>query len=260
MAINMASLQRRSVRKPPRMFVYGVAGIGKTTLATQAPSPIFLQTEDSEIDVPTFGLLKSFGDVIDAVTALLNEEHNFKTVVLDSSDWLEPLIWQEVCAQYGVDNIEKVEKGFGKGYTIALNSWRMFLDGLNALRDHRDMAVIILGHAHSKKADNPETDSYDRYMPKMQKDASALLQEHVDAIFFANYRITTVKTDAGFNKKVVRGVGGGERLLFTSERPAFIAKHRKNFILPDSIPLDWNALAAGIPYYNPAVESAPVTE
>ena len=66
-------------------------------------------------------------------------------------------------------------------------------------------------------------------------------------MLFANYRISTVKSDAGFGKKIVRGVSGGDRLLHTIERPAFLAKNR--FGLEESIDLDWATLAAGIPFY-----------
>jgi hypothetical protein len=74
-------------------------------------------------------------------------------------------------------------------------------------------------------------------------------------VLFANYRISTMKSDVGFNKKVVRGVSGGDRLLHTIERPAFLAKNR--FGLEETIPLAWADLAAGIPFYA-ASPSAPV--
>jgi hypothetical protein len=45
----------------------------------------------------------------------------------------------------------------------------------------------------------------------------------------------------GFNNKVSRGISTGERLLYTSEKPAYLAKNR--YSLPDSLPLDWSALA-----------------
>ena len=82
------------------------------------------------------------------------------------------------------------------------------------------------------------------------------LQEHVDAVLFANYRVSTIKSDAGFGKKVVRGVSGGDRLLHTVERPAFLAKNR--FGLEEVLPLDWNELAASIPFYSqhPATSTA----
>jgi len=109
------------------------------------------------------------------------------------------------------------------------------------------MAVILLAHAEIKRFDSPETEPYDRYIIKLQQRAAALVQEHVDAVLFANYRISTIKTDVGFKKQVVRGVSGGDRLLHTTERPAFLAKNR--FGLQDSLPLEWPSLAAGIPFY-----------
>jgi hypothetical protein len=245
MAISLANLRQRSDRKPPRLLTYGTHGIGKTSLAQSFPSPVFLQTEESEVDVPTFGLLRSYGDVFGALSALYTEQHDFRTVVLDSLDWLEPLVWAETCRLNNWANIEAVS--FGKGYLAALDQWRALLDGFSALRDDKDMAIVLIAHCDIKRFESPETEPYDRYQIKLHSRASALIQEHVDGILFANYRVQTVKTDLGFNRKAVRGVGGGDRLLWTTERPAFIAKNRWN--MPDSIPLSWDHLAACIPYY-----------
>lgn len=246
MAISLASLMSSSSRKPPRLLTYGTAGIGKTTLAQQAPAPVFIQTEDSEVACPTFGLVKSYTDVMEAVGSLYTEPHDFKTVVLDSLDWLEPLIWAETCKLNNWNSIEA--PGYGKGYAASLDQWRSLLDGFNALRDERDMAIILIAHCEIKRFDSPETEPYDRYQIKLQRGASAMVQEHVDAVLFANYRVSTVKSDAGFNRKAVRGVGAGDRLIHTTERPAFLAKNR--YSMPDSIPLEWNELASYIPYYN----------
>jgi len=247
MAISLASLRSSTSLTPPRLLIYGVAGIGKTLFATSAPRPVVLQTEDGlgTISVPTFGMLRSFDEVMQAIGSLYDEPHEFQTVVVDSLDWLEPLIWQHTAQQHNQANIEAF--GYGKGYLAALDAWRSFLEGLNALRDERGMAVILLAHAEIKRFDSPETEPYDRYQPKLHARASALVQEHVDAVLFANYRITTLKSDAGFGKKVVRGVTGGDRLLHTVERPAFLAKNR--FGLPETLTLSWPEFAAGIPFY-----------
>ena len=84
MAISLASLRRGGEARPPRLLIYGVAGVGKTKLAADAPSPVFLQTEDGlgGIDAATFGLLRSF-DVMAAIASLYTEPHDFQTVVLD---------------------------------------------------------------------------------------------------------------------------------------------------------------------------------
>ena len=245
MAITLASLKSKSTPTPPRIIAYGVAGIGKSTFAAAADKPTFLITEDGlgSLSVPHFPLARSFDEVMEALAALYTEPHDFRTVVVDSIDWLEPLIWQKACRDNRWSSIE--EPGYGKGYIAALDLWRQYLDGLDALRDHRGMTVIQIGHADIKRFDSPEHEPYDRYVIKLHARASALLQEHADIVLFANYRVSTIKSDVGFNKKVTRALGSGERVLYTAERPAFLAKNR--YGLPDMLPLDWQAFAAAMP-------------
>ena len=245
MAISLASLKSMPALSPPRILVYGVAGIGKTTFATSADKPVVLPTEDGlgKIKVPHFPLARNFDEVMEAVAALYSEAHDYRTVVVDSLDWLEPLVWQRACQDNGWRSIE--DPGYGKGYVAALDLWRQYLDGLNALRNERGMTVIQIAHADIKRFDSPEHEPYDRYVIKLHARASALLQEHSDVVLFANYRISTVRSDVGFNKKVIRGLGSGERVLYTAERPAFLAKNR--YGLPDVLPLDWQAFAAAMP-------------
>jgi hypothetical protein len=245
MAISLASLKSTAAVAAPRILLHGVAGIGKTTFASQADRPVVVQTEDGlgSIKVPYFPLAKSFDAVMEALAALYTEAHDHKTVVVDSVDWLEPLVWERACRDNGWGSIE--EPGYGKGYVAALDLWRQYLEGLNALRDQRGMTVIQLAHTDIKRFDSPEHEPYDRYVIKLHARAAALLQEHSDVVLFANYRISTVKSDVGFNKKVTRALGSGERVLYTAERPAFLAKNR--YGLPDVLPLDWQAFAAAMP-------------
>ena len=63
-------------------------------------------------------------------------------------------------------------------------------------------------------------------------------------MLFANYKLFTTATDVGFKKKVTRGVSTGERVMYTSERPAYLAKNRYN--LPHELPLSWAALMAAM--------------
>ena len=39
-------------------------------------------------------LAESYLDVMKALDSLANENHDFKTVVIDGLDWLETLIWK----------------------------------------------------------------------------------------------------------------------------------------------------------------------
>jgi len=114
-------IHRGRRHSPPRLLIYGTEGIGKSTTAAQAPNPIFIPTEDGldQIDCASFPLAKSLADVEAALRALITEQHDFETVVIDSADWLERLVWDALCEQYGASSIEKVDGGFGRERTIA---------------------------------------------------------------------------------------------------------------------------------------------
>jgi hypothetical protein len=245
MALKLTRLAQASAPRPPTITVFGVAGIGKTSFAAAALNPVFLLTEDGlgMREVAHFPLAKAYDDCIGHLAALYSEEHDFSTVVVDSLDWLEPLIHARVCRDNGWSSIE--EPGYGKGYVAALALWRQYLDGLNALRDERGMTVVQIAHSEIRRFDSPEHEPYDRYGLKLHARAAALVLEHSDAALFANFRVATVKSDVGFNKRVNRAVGSGERLIHTTERPAFIAKNR--YGLPDTLPLDWDSFARAMP-------------
>lgn len=223
---------------PRRVMLYGTHGIGKSTFGSMAPRPIFIQTEDGlgEIDCDRFPLTQTFGEAMQALSELYTAEHPYQTAVIDSLDWLERLIHADVCRQKGVENIEDI--GFSKGYTFALTPWREFLTGLDALRNDRGMTIVLLAHARVERFENPETETYDRYVPRLHKFSSALIQEWCDEVLFATYRVHTKVNDEGFGRKKARGLGTGERILRTTERPAHVAKNRLN--LPEELPLDWN--------------------
>lgn len=241
MAFDLTSIKRGPDLKPPRIFLYAVEGIGKTTFAASAPAPIFIQTEDGlgSIDAARFPMVESIDNVRQAIGVLYNDPHDFQTVVLDSADWLEQIIAREIEAKH-----DAKELAYGKGALKQAEVWQELLAGFNALRNDRGMSVILIGHSQIKRFDSPETEPYDRYSPKLQERSNALLREWADAVLFANYRVVVKSTEVGFKKEVSRGITTGERLLYTTEKPAYMAKNR--YALPDSLPLSWDALSNAI--------------
>ncbi len=246
MAISLDTIERGGKPRPPRLLVYGTKGIGKTTFGASAPKPIFISTEDgmTSVDAP-YWQTKTYAEVEEAIRVLLKEEHGFQTAVVDSLDWLEPIVWEETCQQNKWDSIE--EPGYGKGYAATLPMWKHLIDGFKRLRDKRDMGLILLAHPEVRRFDNPETEPYDRYQLKLHRGASALLEEAVDAVLFANYRTSTVETEVGFKKVVRRAVGTSRRVLHTEARPAFAAKTR--YKMPETLDFTWEAVAKCIPWY-----------
>lgn len=274
MAISLADIQHGVSEKPPRILIFGPEGLGKTSFLSQAPYPICIPTEDGEgkIDMPRFPLAKTYDDVMDALATLATEKHDYRTVGIDSLDWFEPMIWGKVVqdnpiatkAGKTVSNIESYD--FQRGYKMAMDYWREYLDAVNYLRNERGMMVIQTAHAAIQTYDNPETGSYDRYNIKLHTNkkgegASALLKEHSDCVFFVNDRIGITEEKTGFNQTKKRAIGSGQRVLYMQERPSFSAKNR--YGLPESIPFDkegeyWGILAANIPFLGNFATEEPI--
>lgn len=221
-------------RRPRRILLYGTHGIGKSTFGSCAPDPVFIQTEDGlqDVDASAFPLARNTADIFQAIEELSTQPHDFKTVILDSADWAERLIWKTVCEQGGKDSI--TDFGFGKGYGSAAAMFSTMLDGLATLGERCGMLVILLAHCQVEKFENPQTESYDRYTPKLHKSVNGMLQEWCDEVLFCGYKVLTKTSDEGFNKS--RNIAfGGARTIYTTEKPSHMAKNRLS--LPDEIPL-----------------------
>ena len=246
----LQKIERGRTSKPPRVLLYGVEGIGKSTIGAQAPKPIFIQTEDGldEIECDKFPLSKTFDQVIDALTDLRTLDHEYESVVVDSLDWLERLIWDKLCSQYNVNSIEKVDGGYAKGYTHALSMWREFLDNLNALRNDRGMVIVLIAHSKVERFEDPESSPYDRYSPRLHKHAGALISEWCDAVLFATRKMRTQSEESGFNRKrtTAHAIGrdGGERIIRSYGSPSCVAKNR--YGINEELPLAWSEFVAGM--------------
>lgn len=241
----LSKLRRKAVVKPPITTLHGVPGVGKTTFASVSPSPVFLCIEDGMglIDQPSLDLTKgpdghlhlAFDQVMKALEELYFGGDEFSTVVIDSMTALEPMIVAKVCKLNNWANIEA--PGFGKGHVAVDLEWKRFFDAVRMLRDDKNKLIVLIAHSKVVRFENPETDvGYDRYEIKLHKNAAAALMEASDNVFFCNYRVSATKTDAGFGKRLTRGLGRGQRMFYTQEMPAFLAKNR--YGLPRSLDLD----------------------
>lgn len=240
MAFDLSSISKTKRLEAPKILLAGEPKIGKSTFAASAPNAIGILTEDgmSGIDAQAFPLASSLDDVYTAIGTLLNEEHDFQSVYLDSLDWLEPLVNAYVCKQNKWENIEA--PGYGKGYIAAAAEWKTLLEGLEALRRQRGMAVILICHVKQMRIESPTHEGYDAWVLKLHNRASALVEEWADIVGFAAHRIAIKKTDAGFGQKEAKALKTNERVLHLEAHPAYPSGNR--FGLQDC-PLAWDSFA-----------------
>lgn len=231
------AIRRGRITRPQKVVIYGPEGVGKSTLAGQTPEPVFLDTEGGthHLDVSRFDAAATWEEITAAVAQLSKAEHPFKTLVIDTADWLEKRLAEHLCRKASKDSIE--DFGYGKGWVMLTEEFARFLSSLDALTD-RGMHVVFLAHSTVKKFEAPDqAGSYDRFELKLSKQNAPLLKEWADVVLFANYVTRIAEKDNG----KTRAVGGKERVLFANHAAAYDAKNRHG--LPDKLPFTIEALA-----------------
>jgi hypothetical protein len=230
-------IRRGRLAKAQRACIYGVEGLGKTTLAAKFPNPVFIDTEQGSdhLDVARFENTRDWPGIKAAIEKLTANPCEFKTLIIDSIDWAEKLLAEDICRRSHKASIE--EFGYGKGYTYLAEEFSEFLRSLDALRD-RGVYIVLIGHCAIRKFEQPEAaGAYDRYELKLSKQVAPLVREWVDLLLFGNYFTRIAESDSG--KK--RGVGGKERVLYTSHTAAWDGKNRHG--LEEKLPFDHSAIA-----------------
>lgn len=247
---DIKSIQKGRKELPPRIILLGTPKIGKTTLACGSSDAILIPIKGEEgadaIDVAKFPTVKTFDEIMEALTTLATEEHSYKSIVIDSSSTLEPLVWDETVRQDGkAHSIETVGGGYAKGYIEALKNWRQIMDALDYLRNERGMMSIIIGHVLVKQFNDPMTDPYDQFQWNIHHKAAAAFTQWADCILFAKYE-ALVSVDKTSEKKN-KGKGVGKRKLYTQERPSHPGGGRGVYgHLPYELPLEWDSFIKAV--------------
>lgn len=228
------SIREANSSRPLRVMIYGLEGVGKSTFGAKADKPIFItpeggvdQLRDAD-DKPSkeFSGVKSWGDLKDAIAYLMKENHSFKTVVLDSADWIEKLCHGHILANPTKPgkSIITVDGGYNAGYRRSEEMHRELIGSLSDLRDKKDMNIVITAHAHVKAVKDPSMiDDYDGHEIKCHEMVSSLWREWVDALLYVRFNTYIKESEDG---KKSRAMGDGKRTVYTVKTPTIQAKNR----------------------------------
>lgn len=232
----MIPITKGKIETAKKVVIYGAEGIGKSTLASQFPDPVFIDTEGStkELDVARYPTPSSWSDIFDYVEDFAQEMPG-RTLVIDTADWTEQLCSKYVCKSLRVNGIEDV--GYGKGYTYMKEEFAKLLKQCSALVD-RGVNVVFTAHAQMRKFEQPdEMGAYDRWEMKLSKQCSPLLKEWADIVLFCNYKTSLITDQNTKSKKAT----GGKRVMYASHHPCWDAKNR--YGLPDQMNMDFGEIA-----------------
>lgn len=224
-----------------KTVIYGAEGIGKTTLAAQFPSPLFIDTEGStkQLDVARLPAPSSWEMLLQELDFVISKRP-CATLVIDTVDWAEQLCIADLCAKNGKSGIE--DFGYGKGWEFEKESFGKFLNKLTEVIN-AGINVTLTAHAALRKFEQPdEMGSYDRWEMKLGSKTtnkiSPLIKEWADIVLFCNYKTVVVQTDKDGKKHKAQG---NRRVMYTQHHPCWDAKNR--YGLPEEIPMEYAQIA-----------------
>lgn len=224
-----------------KVVIYGTEGIGKSSLASKFPEPLFIDTEGStdNMDVARLDKPTSWIMLNNQIAFIKANPTVCKTLVIDTIDWAESLCVDNLCAMHGKKGIE--DFGYGNGYVYAKEEMGRFLNKLQDLIEI-GINVVLTAHAQIRKFELPdEMGSYDKYELKLGKKTSSqtapLVKEWADLLLFCNYKTYLISQEKSTKKKAQ----GNQRVMYTEHNPAWDAKNRHG--LPSELPLDYASIA-----------------
>lgn len=248
---NILSFIRKSVPMAPRITIYGVPGIGKSTLASQFPNPLFFLTEECSVNnVDYIGVIKSYGKFLEGIEKLLEIDNPpFKTLIIDSVSKLDSLIVNEILKKEGMTKNGKQPSlnsacgGYGAGFQAAQQEHRYVKSLLDNFQK-KGIAVIYIGHLTTTKYKAPDLDDYDRYTIVMNHDKSREVYiDDVDAVFFCKLKSFVSQTESGRN--LISSTD--DRIILSGVSDAHISKNR--FDIPMEIEMHFDSIKQYIPFY-----------
>lgn len=231
--------------------IFGDSGMGKTTLACTFPKPIVIRAEDGLQAIPlesrpdAFPLLTKSDDLWEQLTGLIREDHDYKSVVIDSATALERLFTADILASdpKKPNSLAKALGGYGAGFE-ALATYHARVKNAANLLIARGINVIFTAHAEVEHIELPDADGFDRYSLRLHKKSIGIYLDEPDLVGYIRLQTFTRKAD---EDSTAKAISTGERVLTCHAVAANRSKNRYGITEDLPVELGSNPLTAYIP-------------
>lgn len=236
---------------PQIITICGDAGTGKSSMAATFPRPIFIRAEDGVARVPSgfrpaaLPLIESADQLWSQIIALLNEDHDYQTMVIDTVSALDRIFVQSIMEGDGKSkSLNAALGGYGAGFNALAAMHQRVRKGAEHLRKKRGMNTVFIAHAEVGNVSPPDGDDYSRYSLRIthQKSLPPYLDD-VDAVGFLKQQMF-IKGDDGDRKKAV---STDARELVCHLTANNVSKNAYGITQPLKVVLGENPLADFIP-------------
>lgn len=210
------------------VLIYGIPGIGKSTLANQAPGSLFFATEDGLKSMEVYELkCSSWEDIEEGIKELesIKDDPNriFQNVVLDTVDNFILLASQSLCKKRKWEHESDGSHGAGYGLlNKMIREW--FLKISNIKCSDGSPAYGLWMISHSKEMEMEERGrKWTKMVPSLSDSQRRIVEGFADLILFGD--VTWEESSKSY-----------KRILRTKPSREWIAKDRTNR-LPEIVPL-----------------------
>lgn len=174
----------------PKLMLYSLPGVGKSTLAAKLKRPIFLDLEGglNYIDCNRTEQITDLDDFYkDLVELYRAETREYDTIVIDSVDWLVRKVVEKAA---GIDKnnltetLNRSNGGYGNGKQVLENHIRTKLLPTLVALNKKGYGICLVAHAERKDTMDADGVDMERITPKIDTNTMNVFVEWVDNVFY----------------------------------------------------------------------------